>query len=436
MSVHTRIVNRSFATGSKIPIVTDIKRTTYMSKSTFKILFYIRKNQVNKDGTVCIMVRLTVSGEVSQFSSKLNIDPKAWDVKQGKAAGNSVKARQLNDLLEDIRTSLKNHYRDIEMHESFVTAEKVRNAFLGYTIKQQTLLELFKKHNDDAQKLVGISKSTATLAKYDRCYRRMEEFMKAKYNITDIALKEINHMFITDFETYLRTVSLCNENTTAKFMQTFRMIVIMAKNNGWIFTDPFVNYKIRLKRVDRGYLTDAELQKIMKKKFPTKRLEQVRDVFIFSCFTGLAYIDLKTLKASEISISFDGKPWIMKHRQKTDTPVNVPLLKVPLAILKKYEGQLPKGELLPVLSNQKLNSYLKEIGDLCGINKNITFHLARHTFATTTTLAKGVPIETVSKMLGHTNIETTQIYARITNDKIRKDMQQLAGKLDDLDQWK
>lgn len=145
-----------------------------MSKSTFKILFYIRKNQVNKDGTVCIMVRLTVGGEVSQFSSKLNIDPKAWDIKQGKAAGNPVKARQLNDLLEDIRTSLKKHYRDIEMHESFVTAEKVRNAFLGYTIKQQTLLELFKKHNDDAQKLVGISKSAATLAKYDRCYRRME----------------------------------------------------------------------------------------------------------------------------------------------------------------------------------------------------------------------------------------------------------------------
>lgn len=216
------------------------------------------------------------------------------------------------------------------------------------------------------------------MAKYDRCYRRMEEFMKAKYNITDIALKEINHMFITDFETYLRTVSLCNENTTAKFMQTFRMIVIMAKNNGWIYTDPFMNYKIRLKRVDRGYLTEHEIQKILKKKFPTKRLEQVRDVFIFSCFTGLSYIDIKTLKASEICTSFDGKLWIMRHRQKTDTPVNVPLLKIPLAILKKYDGQLPKGELLPVLSNQKLNSYLKEIADLCGINKNITFHLARH----------------------------------------------------------
>lgn len=254
-----------------------------MSKSTFKILFYLKKNQVNKDGTVSIMVRLSVNGEVAQFSSKLNIDPKAWDVSMGKAAGNSMKARQLNELLDNMRSAIKNHYHDIELHEAFVTAEKVKNAFLGYTTKQRTLLELFKKHNEDAQKLVGISKTAATLAKYDRGYRRMEEFIKYQYNLSDIALKEINHMFITDFETYLRSVSKCNENTTAKFMQTFRMIVIIAKNNGWIFTDPFANYRIRLKRVDRGYLTDAELQKIMKKKFPTKRLEQVRDVFLFSC---------------------------------------------------------------------------------------------------------------------------------------------------------
>ncbi|WP_295433755.1 site-specific integrase [uncultured Prevotella sp.] len=401
-----------------------------MSKSTFKILFYLRKNQVNKDGLVSIMVRLTVNGDVAQFSSKLNINPENWDVTLGRAKGNSIKARQMNELLEDIRTSLKNHYRDIEMQETYVTAEKVRNAFLGITTRQRTLLELFKKHNDDARKLVGISKSAATLSKYDRCYKRLEEFMKARYNISDIALKEINHMFITDFENYLRTESKCNENTTAKFMQTFKMIVIVAKNNGWIFGDPFANYKIRLKRVDRGYLTDAELQKLMRKKFQTKRLEQVRDVFLFSCYTGLAYVDVKELKASNICISFDGKPWIMTRRHKTDTPVNVPLLKVPLAILKKYEGQLPKGQLLPVLSNQKLNSYLKEIADLCGIQKNITFHLARHTFATTTTLAKGVPIETVSKMLGHTNIETTQIYARITNEKIRRDMEALANKLE------
>lgn len=404
-----------------------------MSMSTFKILFYLRKNYLNKEGKAGIMIRLTVNGEVSQFSSKLDTEPDMWDVRTGRVAGNSMKARQLNGLLDNMQTSLRNHYYEIEKRESYVTAEKVRNAFLGIETKQRTLLELFKKQNDDARKLVGISKTPATLAKYDRCYRRMEEFIMYQYKLSDIALKEINHMFITDFETYLRSVSKCNENTTAKFMQTFRMIVIIAKNNGWIFTDPFANYKIRLKRVDRGYLTDAELQKIMKKKFPTKRLEQVRDVFLFSCYTGLSYVDVKDLKASEICTSFDGKLWIMKHRQKTDTPVNVPLLKIPLAILKKYEGQLPKGELLPVLSNQKLNSYLKEIGDLCGINKNITFHVARHTFATTTTLSKGVPIETVSKMLGHTNIETTQIYARITNEKIRKDMSLLEDKLGDID---
>lgn len=241
-----------------------------MSKSTFKILFYLRKNYLNKEGKAGIMIRLSLNGEISQFSSKLDIEPDKWDTTLGKAKGNTQKARQLNETLEDIRASLKNHYRDIEVHESFVTVEKIRNAFLGITAKQRTLLELFKKHNEDARKLVGISKTPATLAKYDRCYRRLEEFMKVKYNISDISLKEIGHMFITDFENYLRTESKCNENTTAKFMQTFKMIVIIAKNNGWIYTDPFSNYKIRLKRVDRGYLTDAELQKIMKKKFPTK----------------------------------------------------------------------------------------------------------------------------------------------------------------------
>ena len=404
-----------------------------MSKSTFRILFYVRKNQVNKEGKSSIMIRLTINGDTSQFSSKLEVEPELWDVKGQKMSGSSLKARQLNSLLDDVRTSLKNHFHDIETHEAYVTAEKVRNAFLGITIRQQTLLGTFRKHIEDVQKLVGISKSAATYAKYDRCMRRLEEFMQAKYRIKDIALKEISHVFITDFETYLRTVSGCNENTTAKFMQTFRMIIIMAKNNGWIFADPFINYKIRLKRVDRGYLTEPEIKKILKKQFTCKRLEQVRDIFIFACFTGLAYIDVRNLTKENIQTSFDGKLWIMTARQKTDTAVTVPLLKVPQAILKKYEGTQLDGRLLPVLSNQKLNSYLKEIGDLCGITKNITFHLARHTFATTMTLAKGVPIETVSKMLGHTNIITTQIYARITNDKIGRDMQVLSGQLGEIE---
>lgn len=396
-----------------------------MSASTFKILFYLRKNYLDKEGKACIMIRITLNGDISQFSSKLSIEPESWDTKNNKALGKSTHARQLNSLLEEINRSIRNCYHEIEVRESYVTAEKVRNLFLGFETKQRSLLELFRRHNDDFSKLIGVSKSKSTLEKYQRCYHRLEDFMKSKYRISDIAIKEIKHEFITDFETYLRANSKCNENTTAKFMQTFRRIILIAKNNGWIFVDPFANYKIRLKRVDRGYLTDQEIQRILNKEFSTSRLEQVRDLFIFSCFTGLSYIDVKQLKSKDICLSFDNKPWIMTKRQKTDTPVNVPLLKIPLSILKKYEGSLPNDLLLPVLSNQKMNAYLKEIADLCGIDKNLTFHMARHTFATTTTLSKGIPIETVSKMLGHTNISTTQIYARITNEKIRKDMESL-----------
>lgn len=404
-----------------------------MSMSTFKILFYLRKNYLNKNKQAGIMVRITLNGEITQFSSKLEADPNLWDTKAGKMSGNSLKARQLNTLLESIRFSITNHYREIERIEGYVTVEKVRNAYLGITTRQQTLLELYKKHNEDVQKLIGKSIAKATYEKHDRTCRRLEDFMQKQYHVRDIALKEINHSFITNFEAYLRSDCNCSENTTAKFIQFFRRIIIIAKNNGWIQIDPFANYSIRLKRVDRGYLTKEELTKIMQKEFSTKRLEQVRDIFIFSCFTGLAYIDVKNLTENNI-ITSDGKQWICTHRQKTDTAVNVPLLKIPAAIIEKYKDVRYKSQLLPVLSNQKLNSYLKEIGDLCGIHKNITFHLARHTFATTTTLANGVPIETVSKMLGHTNITTTQIYARITNDKINRDMQKLSDRLQDIEQ--
>ena len=211
-------------------------------------------------------------------------------------------------------------------------------------------------------------------------------------------------------------------------MQFFKRIILIARNNGILIGDPFANYKIRLEKVDRGYLTEDEIKIILKKKMVSERLEQVRDVFIFSCFSGLAYVDVANLKEDNIRKSFDGNLWIITKRQKTNIDVNVPLLDIPKMILEKYKGKLPNGKVLPIISNQKLNAYLKEIAEVCGIKKNLTFHLARHTFATTTTLAKGVPIETVSKMLGHTNIETTQIYARITNNKISNDMQGLDKK--------
>jgi site-specific recombinase XerD len=197
--------------------------------------------------------------------------------------------------------------------------------------------------------------------------------------------------------------------------------------------NPFANFKLRFEKVNRGYLTQEELNIIMQKKFTIPRIGQVRDIFVFSCFTGLAYIDVRNLRERDVKTSFDGKLWIIKNRQKTNIQSNILLLDIPKMILEKYKGKTTEGKLLPVLSNQRMNSYLKEIADVCGIEKNLTFHLARHTFATTVTLAKGVPMETVSKMLGHTSIRTTQIYARITNSKIGNDMNELSKKLEGMD---
>lgn len=399
-------------------------------KSTFSILFYLKRNGQKSNGNVPIMGRITVNGMAVQFSARVEIKEEYWNVKAGKAIGRSVEVQEVNNILESIKTTMTKIYRDLQERESNVTAERIKNIFFGIEVKNQMLLELFKQYNDDIYKLIGISKSLVCYTKYELTRKRLESFLKIEYNVSDISLKEINHKFITDFEAYMRSVCGCNANTTSKFIQRFKSIISMARNNGWLHHDPFANYKIKSPKVDRGYLTQEELEAIIQKEFSIKRLEQVRDIFIFSCYTGLAYIDVKNLRETNIRISFDGNLWIMTKRQKTDVQSNIPLLDIPKQILEKYKGKLPNGMILPVLSNQKMNAYLKEIGELCKIEKNLTFHLARHTFATTTTLAKGVPIETVSKMLGHTNIKTTQIYARITDNKISHDMAVLAKKLE------
>ena len=402
-------------------------------KSTFKVLFYLKRNAIRKDGKMPIITRVTIDGKIGQFNTKLEILPNNWSVKMGKVIGNHPENKQHNAQLNEIRASLHAIYHEFQRKENFVTAEKVKNEFLGISEHHETLLSLFIKHNEDVKKLIGLSKSAGTYQKYEVTRKHLQKFMQLKYQITDISLKEIKNLFVTDFEIYLLTTGACNTNTTAKFMQFFKRIILLARNNGLIASDTFANYKIRLINVDRGYLTQENVEKIMKKKFSIKRLELVRDIFIFSCFTGLAYIDVNNLTEKNVRTSFDGNLWIMTKRQKTKVESNILLLDVPKMILAKYKGVSPKGKLLPILSNQKMNSYLNEIGDVCEIDKELTFHLARHTFATTITLAKGVPIETVSKMLGHTNIRTTQIYARITDSKISNDMQALAGKLEGIE---
>lgn len=404
-----------------------------MKKNTFKVLFYLRGNHVNKDGTSAIMIRISIDGEIEQLSSKLYVDPKVWDAKRGRANGRSAKILELNGRLQDIEVLLKEHYYDIQRRHGYVTAEMVRNAYMGITQREESLLKLYKQHLEDTKKLVGLSKADPTYRKYERMYRRVVEFMKKKYNITDIPLREIKYQFIVDLEFFLRTEYKYSQNTTYKCMKFFKQVINKAIRAGLITVDPFNGYKISVQRVDRGFLSEDDLKKMMEKEFASKRLEQVRDIFVFACFTGLAYIDLANLRVDNIQKMFDGRLWIVTHRQKTNTKVTVPLLPPAIKILKKYEGKYLDGQLLPIITNQKLNCYLKEIADICGIEKNLTFHLARHTFATTMTLGKGVPIESVSKMLGHTNIQTTQIYARITNEKISHDMENLAKNLGDLD---
>ena len=375
------------------------------------------------------MARITLNGEIAQFSLKCEVDPDEWNPRAQRVNGKSANAVKLNGLLDNSRSIIFNHYREISEREATVSAEKVKNAFLGLKTSQFSLLELFDKHVKDLEAKIGKDLTRDTYLRYILTRNRLELFLKSKYNISDIDLREINYSFICDFEIYLKSFYSCGQNATMKFIKNLRTIILIAKNNGWIHIDPFINYKIHLEKFDRAFLSQQEIERIMNKSFSIKRLDQVKDVFLFSCFTGLSYIDVFNLRESNIRESFDGNQWIIGKRAKSNVSFNVPLLDVPKMILDKYKGTLSNGELLPVISNQKMNAYLKEIADICQINKVLTYHSARHTFATTVTLSKGVSIESVSKMLGHTNIKTTQIYARITDNKISNEMNILAGKL-------
>ena len=400
-------------------------------KSTFKVLFYLKKGSEKKNGEVMIMARITIDGKQCQFSTKQSIQPDNWSIAAGKAKGRD--AGRINALLDDIRSSLNTIYHEMQRRDNYVTAEKVKNEFLGHSESHETILSLFQKHNDDVKQLVGISKTIATYRKYEVTRRHLAEFIQSKYNVSDISIKEISPMFITDFELYLRTACKCGYNTTAKFMQFFKRIIIIARNNGILVGDPFASYKIRLEKVDRGYLTEDEIKIILKKKMVSERLEHVRDLFVFSCFCGLAYSDVANLRQENIQKSFDGNLWIITRRKKTNTESNIRLLDVPKCIIEKYKGLARDGHVFPVPSNGSCNKILKDIGRQCGFKVRLTYHVARHTNATTVLLSHGVPIETVSRLLGHTNIKTTQIYAKITAQKISQDMETLSHKLEDME---
>ncbi len=395
------------------------------------LIFYIRKSKINANGQVPIYQRITIEGKRYEISTGQFVEEVKWSAEAGRMKGNSEEARSINNRLDMVKSKVFEVERRLFMSNTQINFENFKNEYLGKKERERTLIPIFIEHNRKIKELVGSEYAPGTLERYETSLKHTKAFLQWKYNISDIKITKIDHAFITEYEFYLRSVRKCANNTAVKYIKNFHKIINICLANGWLTKDPFANYKSKVKEVIREFLTEQEIQEIMNKEFVTERLEQIRDIFVFSSFTGLAYIDVKQLTSNNIVLGIDGDKWINKNRQKTDTNSKIPLLPTAQYILDKYAEHpvcLNEGNLLPVPSNQKMNAYLKEIADVCGIKKDLTFHMARHTFATTVTLSNGVPIETVSKMLGHTNLKTTQHYAKILDKKISEDMQVLKSK--------
>lgn len=403
-----------------------------IKNKTFGLLFYLRKERKNEKGECPIFLRITVDGQRATVSTNRFISETKWNSEAGKAKGNKEEIRELNTYLDTIKGSVLTHQRDMLDRGKLITAESLRNTLLGLNNARRTLQEVFEYHNERMKQKVGIEFSKSTMVRYETTLQHIKSFLKDVYKTDDIYLTEVEFRFITDLEHYFKTVKKCNHNSTLKYIRNFRKIINIAVANDWLQKDPFLNYKSKLEESKRTFLTAYELKSIETKAITIERIDLVRDLFLFACYTGLAYVDVAKLTYQNLQIGIDGKKWIYTERTKTESKSNVPLFPPALAILEKYRNHpqcIHEGTILPVKSNQKVNLYLKELADICGIKKDLTFHMARHTFATTVTLTNGVPIESVSTMLGHKSIRTTQIYAKVVEKKVSEDMAALSEKL-------
>ncbi|MBS1680969.1 MAG: site-specific integrase [Bacteroidetes bacterium] len=401
--------------------------------NTFGVRFFIKKYK-ETNGKAPIYARVTVNGKPLDISLKREIEVAHWNPDRGIAKGSRDEIKSVNTYIEQVRAQLTNCYTELKIQKEFVTSLLVKNLFCGNVPEERTLLGLIEYHNAQMKTFLewGTMKNYYTTQKY------IEMFLKESYKTSDVRLSSLSYNFIVNLEIFLKGRQPvdhhkpCGHNTVLKHIERLRKMINLAIKNEWLDRDPFAKYQAKFIKNDRGFLSLQELEQIENKEFHIVRLQWAKDLFVFSCYTGLAYCDVMSLTPNNISLGIDGEYWVLTSRKKTNQPVRVPLLPKALALIEKYKGHpraISSGTLFPVISNQKLNAYLKEISDLCDINKNLTFHLARHTFATTITLSNGVPIETVSKMLGHTSIKTTQIYAKVIEKKVSSDMLALRDKL-------
>ena len=405
-------------------------------KSTFSTIFYLKRQAARKDGTVPVMGRITVDGTQTQFSCKITIDPKVWDTKSGRAIGRSAAAIEANRMLDNMRVSINKHYREIMDRDNYVTAEKVKNAFLGLEHRCHTLMQVFKQHNEDYKKQYEAGlKSKSSYMKYVNVYQHLEDFLYQRYHIKDIALKELTPAFITDFDMFLRTEKHCCNNTVWIYTCPLRTMVSIAINNEWLSRDPFRDYEVKKEQTTRYFLTKDEIRQLMDGKLKNAKQELYRDLFVFCIFTGLSFSDMRNLSEENIRTYFDEHLWISINRQKTGVQSNIRLLDIPKKILEKYRGLREDGKIFSVPHYMTCLYGIRAVAKRCGITKHLTWHMSRHTMATEICLTNGVPIETVSSILGHKNITTTQIYAKITKEKLNQDMENLSTRLGNIEEY-
>lgn len=397
-----------------------------MARSTFKVLFYVNGSK-EKNGIVPIMGRVTINGTVAQFSCKQTIPKALWDAKGNRAKGKSIEARDINHALDNIKAQIIKHYQRISDREAYVTAEMVRNAYQGIGSEYETLLGAFDKDNATFQKRVGTDRVKGTYMARVRARNHVAAFIKANYKRSDLSMLELTPDFIKEFAVFLSTDRGLQNGSIWTNCMWLKGVVMRAHFNGLIPRNPFAQFHISPNIKEREYLTEEELKTLMTHEFADAKLSYIRDIFVFASFTALSFVDVKGLTTDDI-VEVNGEKWILSKRHKTKVPFQVKLLDIPLQIIKRYEEFQTDKSVFPNLNYWSICKPLKKMIKECGITKDISFHCARHGFATLA-LSKGMPIESVSRVLGHTNIVTTQLYAKITTQKIDHDLTMFGDKL-------
>lgn len=401
------------------------------TNQNYSIRFLIKPGKT-KSAKAPIYCRITINGKRAEISLKRFIEPAKWSASIGRVKGNSAEARLINLNIELLNNDVLRHYNMLIMEGKYIDSLVLKNSVLGVYEKQYTLIESFEYHNERMKTLIGIDVELGTYKKFETVLVKIKNFLKLNYQKADINLIELDFKFINDFEYYMKVQEKVKHNTALRYIRCLKKIVLMAIKNDWIQKNPFANYSCQYDRVNREVLSENDLKLLWKKEIGIPRLDEVKDVFLFCCYTGYSFSDVERISTNDLEKGIDGEFWIFTERKKTGITSNVPLLPEAYSTIQKYAAHpycIASGKLLPVKSNQKMNAYLKEVATICGIKKNLTMHMARHTFATTITLSNGVPIETVSKMLGHSKIATTQIYAQVLDNKVSADMKKLRSTL-------